>query len=561
MWIAGDTHGNLWRSEDGTNGWAVCRSYSTYGVYSRAIRYRDGLWLAAFTDGIVRSSQDGGVSWTSADLGREIFDICYDTFSAEWFAAVDGGVICTDFGDRQTFISSVTPRQVAVSDDGIVVIGSAEAGSGLWYALPGETVFRRTNVTTGNFRCLTYANRQFIAGQYATDGGGQGGIWRSPDGVTWRRVDERSSPYYACTWADGQWVMTSTYDGRIAYSANGLTWTWCDLPDTYGESMAIWSCANGNNLMLFCKNVDSGSSGGIAVAKVGRYVRSNWFYSKEEVDAMMPGPYVPSAADPTFSNAVNAAVADYAAVSNAAMWASNEVANISIPVIDHTDIHFSNEVLAVGIDTNVLAAVSWIASSTNAVAQIGDFYAALASIGVTPAQGGMTLGGLLAAIVAALAWLKKNALTDGLTNGEPTDQKLHKFFQNSNSLLTSRIGALTKTNAESAAQPTNAVTLNDDAPMTVTVAEAVSPATPSLAVTFANARQADGLRICELYILNGTASTDLTFDAAVQFVGTGDSFPACEAGINYFVFAEIAANKWKVTRETLKTITTPVAAA
>ena len=120
---------------------------------------------------------------------------------------------------------------------------------------------------------------------------------------------------------------------------------------------------------------------------------------------------------------------------------------------------------------------------------------------------------------------------------------------------------MTKTDAEGsadAAYATNAVTLNDNAPMTVTIATATADA---LAVTFGAARQTGGLRICELYVLNGTTSTDLTFDAAVQFVGTSDSFPACEAGINYFVFAEIAANKWKVTRETLKTITTHVAAA
>ena len=124
----------------------------------------------------------------------------------------------------------------------------------------------------------------------------------------------------------------------------------------------------------------------------------------------------------------------------------------------------------------------------------------------------------------------------------------------------SAIDARIKTNAESAAEPTNAVTLNDNAPKTVTVATVESPATPSLAVTFGTARNG-GLRICELYILNGTADTDLTFDSAVHFVSTGDSFPACEAGINYFVFAEVAANLWKVTRETLKSITTPTPVA
>ena len=165
----------------------------------------------------------------------------------------------------------------------------------------------------------------------------------------------------------------------------------------------------------------------------------------------------------------------------------------------------------------------------------------------------------------------KTAIAEGgeAWNAEHWELKrLDDFFTESdglkklkNALLESAIGTMTKTDAEGsedAADATNAVTLNDNSPMTVTIATETADA---LAVTFADARQTGGLRICELYILNGTASTDITFDAAVQFVGTGDSFPACDEGINYFVFAEISANKWKVTRETLKTITTPVAAA
>ena len=80
---------------------------------------------------------------------------------------------------------------------------------------------------------------------------------------------------------------------------------------------------------------------------------------------------------------------------------------------------FSNAVLAVGIDTNVLAAV---AASTNAVAQIGEFYAAFSDIGLTPTQGGMTLAGLLAALVAAVTWLKKTLGKVADNSGEPTDQ-------------------------------------------------------------------------------------------------------------------------------------------
>ena len=229
--------------------------------------------------------------------------------------------------------------------------------------------------------------------------------------------------------------------------------------------------------------------------------------------------------------------------------------------ISATNPTFSNAVLAVGlnIDTNSVAVLNEIADTFDGF----------------PIEGtATTVGGLLAALAAAAAWLKKNKVGSFASVGGATATvengvaKLDDFFTESdglkklkNALLESAIGTMTKTDAEGsedAADATNAVTLNDNSPMTVTIATETADA---LAVTFADARQTGGLRICELYILNGTASTDLTFDAAVQFVGTGDSFPACDAGINYFVFAEIAANKWKVARETLKTITTPVAAA
>lgn len=117
-----------------------------------------------------------------------------------------------------------------------------------------------------------------------------------------------------------------------------------------------------------------------------------------------------------------------------------------VEVISPANPAFSNAVLAVGIDTNILAAV---AASTNAVAQIGDFYAAFEGIGITPTEGGMTLAGLLAALVAAVTWLKKNALKRGLTGGVPDDPNVRDFFAKSdgsqtelkNSLLQSAIDA------------------------------------------------------------------------------------------------------------------------
>ena len=206
---------------------------------------------------------------------------------------------------------------------------------------------------------------------------------------------------------------------------------------------------------------------------------------------------------------------------------------------------FSNAVLAVAVSslsTNITAEV-YIAA-TNACANLGIDPALI------PGEGTIgTVGGFIAMLFAVVFWMRK------------------KIFDNSGKVNDAFAGELLgKPVAKSKLQtiedePTvtsGAVTLKDGAASTVAIGSLAS-----LDITFDEARNG-GLRLCELYITGVTAETipDLTFDAAtVSFVATGDSFPACEAGINYFVFAEVAANLWKVTRETLKSITTPTPVA
>lgn len=94
---------------------------------------------------------------------------------------------------------------------------------------------------------------------------------------------------------------------------------------------------------------------------------------------------------------------------------------------------FSNAVLAVGLNID-----------TNSVAVLNDI---AATFGGFPIEGtATTVGGLLAALAAAVAWLKKNKvqtlkLEDGSveTSADGGVAKLDNFFTNSNSLLTATI--------------------------------------------------------------------------------------------------------------------------
>lgn len=100
--------------------------------------------------------------------------------------------------------------------------------------------------------------------------------------------------------------------------------------------------------------------------------------------------------------------------------------------ISSTNPTFSNAVLAVGlnIDTNSVAVLNEIAAT------FGDF----------PIEGtATTVGGLLAALAAAAAWLKKNKVGSFKSVGGATATvengvaELDDFFTNSNSLLNARI--------------------------------------------------------------------------------------------------------------------------
>ena len=105
-------------------------------------------------------------------------------------------------------------------------------------------------------------------------------------------------------------------------------------------------------------------------------------------------------------------------------------------MISATNPTFSNAVLAVGlnIDTNSVAVLNEIS----------------ATFGGFPIEGtATTVGGLLAALAAAIAWLKKNKvqtlkLEDGSveTSADGGVAKLDDFFTESNSLLTGRVNTL-----------------------------------------------------------------------------------------------------------------------
>ena len=93
---------------------------------------------------------------------------------------------------------------------------------------------------------------------------------------------------------------------------------------------------------------------------------------------------------------------------------------------------FSNAVLAVGLNID-----------TNSVAVLNDLANTLDEVPIEGATA--TVGGLLAMLAAAVAWLKKHALKKGMTDGVPDDPNVANFFSEFNTLLTARVNTLINT--------------------------------------------------------------------------------------------------------------------
>lgn len=131
--------------------------------------------------------------------------------------------------------------------------------------------------------------------------------------------------------------------------------------------------------------------------------------------------------------------------------------------------------------------------------------------------------------------------TGGTTDAYWHVAKLDDFFKESNTLLTGRIGALTKANASEAT--TDAIALPDGG--------VVSASSSAPTITFGTARQAGGLRFCELYITNPDTAADgaiVSISGKVYSDVSLSDLPKLEKGATYyFTFAE-----FKVTQETVE---------
>ena len=192
-----------------------------------------------------------------------------------------------------------------------------------------------------------------------------------------------------------------------------------------------------------------------------------------------------------------------------------------LSMISETDPTFSNAVLAVGlnIDTNSVAVLNEIAST------FGDF----------PITGtATTVGGLLAALAAAVAWLKKNKvqtlkLEDNSveTSADGGVAKLDDFFTESNSLLNGRL-AYNRNTTGLKDRAFNALTFDGTEYNLSTALEAVTPT-------------ASGQPRDLLIVATATAATTISFTAGTI---KGDKPTIDGSGTWLITLTEYASGVW-----------------
>jgi hypothetical protein len=219
------------------------QGYQWVGVPVRSIAYGNGTFVAAGDDGTMATSPDGE-NWTLISDGP---------FRIEIYAGVYYQVVGLAYGNG---------KFVAVNS------GYASTGDKFAYSTDGvkwELVSSAVNDYSA--RALTFANGKFVTVGFGADRLGK--IAYSQDGKNWSAVEYSTfgalpvvSLIYAGSGAGGKFIAGG-YDGTLAHSQDGVTWTPVrgTITDIFGES-DVMCLAYGNGIF-----VAGGDVGKLAVSK------------------------------------------------------------------------------------------------------------------------------------------------------------------------------------------------------------------------------------------------------------------------------------------------------
>jgi hypothetical protein len=151
--------------------------------------------------------------------GGQSGKMAYSSDGESWTA-----VVVSTFGNTNTHINAIAysnNKFVAVGGDGKMA-HSTDGES--WTAVADSAVWQYTalggkGTSTAGIRSIVYGNNRFVAG------GNGGRIAYSADGTSWTAVavDNRINIFWAIAYGNGRFVIGG--GGKTMYSADGVSWT------------------------------------------------------------------------------------------------------------------------------------------------------------------------------------------------------------------------------------------------------------------------------------------------------------------------------------------------
>ena len=227
--VAGSNNG-LYYSTDGKT-WT--QSNITNLIYT--VYYANDTWFAGGNN-ILCYSTDGQV-WTRNSLdipGGDFITILY--VNGLWIASDELGrrVFCSEnkYSKECFIINYVETYFEAIYYANKLYVGGSNK-NGLYYSTNGKE-WIRSNITSGNFNSICYANGLWVTS-------GSNGLYYSTDGKNWTQsniINYFRSVYYA----NGIWVACS--DLGLYYSINGKFWIQSSIVNGYFNTVynanGIW---------------------------------------------------------------------------------------------------------------------------------------------------------------------------------------------------------------------------------------------------------------------------------------------------------------------------------
>lgn len=230
----------LWYSENGKT-WA--QSNITSGNF-KVVACEENRWIAGgSSDNGIYYSYDGK-TWRQTNITSGSFNFkCYGR--GLWNIGGYEGLCCSSNGIMWAMHSDLTYFS-AIHYGNEYWVARSNNNTGLYHAPNGQE-FRQSNITSGNFADVEYANGIWLTSNtspYNVDTG----IYYSVDGITWQKSNISSGYKHSFNYANGLWTSCS-YPKGVYYSSDGKTWTATDVYNTGDRKIYfannIWTVGTG----------------------------------------------------------------------------------------------------------------------------------------------------------------------------------------------------------------------------------------------------------------------------------------------------------------------------